>query len=197
VVQWRLKKLLPVLPSELRMSSVPLKARDGIRPLLTVAGVEKAVAELEKAFADAGVELGMITSRLFALASNGGDATRMLVQQERGFLSLLLMVDDAPRLVRTKPLAEGVGPTDAITRELKLAMRFIREELVVEDDIEVELSVEDADLVDTLEEWCGEQAGVHRSGRAAASTFTQPGAAERLGPARTAPVCNLIMEAAE
>ena len=42
VVRWRLKKLLPVLPSELRVSAIPQRAVDGQKPLLCMVGVERA-----------------------------------------------------------------------------------------------------------------------------------------------------------
>jgi len=197
VVQWRLKKMLPVQPTELRVSSVPLNARDDCRPLVTVVGVERAIAELEATFAEAGVELGLISTRMFACAHDDSGGYRLWVQQEQGFLSLLLMEDGVPRLVRTKPLAGSADLTPTIDRDLKLALRFIRGTLGVEAEIEIELSIEDPEVEGALEGWCAEHDGVHCATRAAAPMFSQPGAAERLGPARTVPACKVLMEAAE
>jgi hypothetical protein len=197
VVQWRLKKLLPVQPTELRVSSVPLKAVNDKRPLVTVVGVERAIAELEGAFVDVGVELGLITTRMFALAHHDGEGCRLWVQQEQGFLSLLLTEEGVPRLVRTKPMADGAEPAPAIVRELKLVLRFIRDTLSVASEITVEPSIEEAEVEAAVDAWCDEQDGVGRARSAVVPTFSQPGAAERLGPARTAPACKVLMEVAE
>jgi hypothetical protein len=106
VVLWRLKKLLPVLPSELRVSTIPQRTGEGQPRLLCMVGVERAISELEESFAAVGVEPGLITPRLFALAQGAGDGARLLVQQEAGFLSLLLLVDGVPRLQRAPPGGE-------------------------------------------------------------------------------------------
>jgi hypothetical protein len=197
VVQWRLKKLLPIKPTELRISSVPLKPRDDLRPVVTVVGVDRAIAELEGAFADAGVELGLITTRMFALAHHAGGGCRLWVQQEQGFMSLLLNEETVPRFIRTKPLAGGAELTPTIVRELNLALRFVRDKLGVESDIELELSIESPEVESALEAWCAEQDRLRRATKADVPMFSQPGAAERLGPARTVPACRVLMEAAE
>jgi hypothetical protein len=126
-VQWRLK--LPVPPTELRMSLVSLASSDGVRSMLAVVGLERALAELEAAFREIGVELGMITGQIFALAVSPAPGACLLVQQEQGFLSMLLTEDGVPRLIRTKHLASSGSLAEAVRRELSLTLGYIRETL--------------------------------------------------------------------
>jgi len=105
MVMWRLKKLLPVAPTSLRLTTVAQPPTEGARRLLILVGVERAIASLESVFESVGVSPGIITPRVFALADGSGEASRVLaIQQERGFLSIMLLLNDVPRVVRTKPL---------------------------------------------------------------------------------------------
>jgi len=191
VVRWRLKKLLPVLPSELRVSAIPQRASGGQRPLLCMVGVERAIAGLEASFSAVGVELGLITPRLFALASNIDGGSQLVVQQEQGYLSLLLAVDGVPRLVRTKPLASGVGVGPTVLRELQLAHRFIRSDLGVTGEITVVLSAEDTTIRDETTRLLHDQDGFRLAPTIAPPPMLDPGIATRLGDARLAPMLRL------
>jgi hypothetical protein len=152
IVLWRLKKLLPVAPSSLRLATVAQPPSDGVRRLLILVGVERALAGLESAFAAVGVSPGLISPRVFAVADGGGASSRVLaVQQESGFLSIMLLVDDQPKVVRTKPL-----PADdwaVVERELSLTLGFIRTNLGIEGGLNVGVSVENDVLSDRLKGW--------------------------------------------
>ena len=152
MVMWRLKKLLPVAPTSLRLTTVSQPPTEGARRLLILVGVERAIASLESVFESVGVSPGIITPRVFALADGSGEASRVLaIQQESGFLSIMLLLNDAPRVVRTKPL-----PNDdwsVVERELNLTLGFVRTKLGIEDDLSVRISVESAVLADRLEGW--------------------------------------------
>jgi len=187
VVRWRLKKLLPVPPADLRMSLVPLPPGDGPRPLLAMVAIERAVAELEAAFAEVGVELGMLTGRNFALAASGGATPRLLVQQEQGFLSLLLVQDAVLRLIRTKPLAAAGRLGDIVRRELSLTLGYIRGTIGLKGEVVLDVSAESAELAAEIEEWRERQPGVTRGAAAAPPPFTEGGAVDRLGMARIQP----------
>ncbi len=76
VVRWRLKKLLPVAPTDLRLSIVRLPEIAGQRRLLVMAGIERAMDAIESAFKAIGVEVGLITTRLFALVPRGAGVAR-------------------------------------------------------------------------------------------------------------------------
>jgi hypothetical protein len=188
VVRWRLKKLLPVLPTELRMSLVRYPAVERRRALLCMVGLERAFTELEGAFTDIGVQPAWITPRLFALATAGEPATtqRLVIQQETRFLSLLLMIDKRPALLRTKLLPTSGDTWTVAARELHLALEFIRDQLEVAAPLQVVVAVE-AELQEPLGQWCAEHPGV------STVTSTVPDLEEAsivstLGAARLAPV---------
>jgi hypothetical protein len=159
VVRWRLKKLLPVQPTELRLSIVSHQL-GGHRQILSMAGLERALSELEAAFSALGVEPGLLTSRLFALAAESRQGLRVVVQHEPGFLSLLLDTDSGPRLLRTKPLPPGGDVWSDTTRELHLALSYIRENLSIGEPLGVLVAAGEGALEQALSEWWGAQPGV-------------------------------------
>ncbi len=160
IVRWRLKKLLPVLPAELRVSALPHSA-GGRKQVLCMSGLERAFAELEGAFADIGVEPGLVGPRLLVMAERA--ATRpghqLVVQLEAGFLSLLLATDGAPGLLRTKPLPTGADPWPLATSELQLALAYMRDTLAVTAPLEVEVAAADAATERALADWWRDQEG--------------------------------------
>ena len=192
VVQWRLKKLLPVPPAELRMALVTLAPTDGARPILVMVALERAFAELEAAFREIGVELGLITGQMFALAAAPG--TRLLVQQEQGFLSLLLAEGDEPRLIRTKHLASSGRVAEAIRRELNLTLGYVRETLGVRGELGIEIFAESAVLEREIEDWRSAQEGLPRVPERSTPPFIVAGAEGRLGQARIQPLWAVIAE---
>jgi hypothetical protein len=152
LVSWRLKKLLPVPPSSLRVALVPQPAGEEGRKLLVLTGVERAMAELEGVFSSIGVSPGIITPRVFAAAA-GWDASSplMIVQQELGFLAFMLLVDNRPVVIRTKPL-----PRDdwaVVERELGLTMSFLAANLGITDGVAVAVSTESETLAERLRTW--------------------------------------------
>jgi hypothetical protein len=161
VVRWRLKKLLPVAPAELRIALVPIYG-EGSQQVLCVSALERSLADVEAAFASVNVEPGLITPRLFALARRTlpGGEPRLVVQHEQGFLSLLLTVEGRPRLLRTKPLP----PTDeawALTlRELHLGLEYIRANLDIGGELSVATSADASPVEESLVQWWSEQEGV-------------------------------------
>ena len=152
MVMWRLKKLLPVPPSSLRLATIPQPPSDSGRHLLVLVGVERAVASLESVFDSVGVSPGLITPRVFAVADGSGSTPRALaIQQESGFLSIMLLVDDVPHLVRTKPLP---APDWAVVeRELNLTLGFIETSLGIDNGLSVGISMENDLLADGVRNW--------------------------------------------
>jgi len=197
VVQWRLKKLLPVPPTDLRMSLVNLASADGTRPMLAIVGLERALAEVEAAFREVSVEIGLITGQIFALAATPAPGARLLVQQDEGFLSLLLTEDDGSRLIRTKHLASSGRLADAVRRELSLTLSYCREALGIGGGIGLEVFAERADLEREIEDWRTGQAGVPRVPARPVPSFTVGGAQERLGLSRIQSLWAVIAEGRE
>jgi len=194
VVQWRLKKLLPVPPTELRMSLVSLAPSDGARSLLAMVGLERALAELEAAFREVGVEPGMITGQIFALAASSAPGACLLVQQEQGFLSLLLAEAGVPRLMRTKHLASSGPLAETVRRELGLTLGYIRETLGIDGELGVEVFAENPALGREIEDWRAAQTGVSALPVRPTPAFAVSGAEARLGAERIQPMWAMIAE---
>jgi len=194
VVRWRLKKLLPVKPADLRISSLPVQREDGTNSLVCMVGMERAFSDIEAAFKEVGVVPGSITTRAFALAGRPTDRPRLLAQQEDGFLTLLLTSENMPRLIRTKPLAVSRESGEIARRELNLAVGFVREKLGVTGDIDLQVSAESPELVGQIEDWRSTADHLSRVPGPPVPEFTQGGAVDRLGVARIEPAFSVISE---
>lgn len=194
IVRWRLKKLLPVQAAELRLFIEPMPAANGSRSLVCMAGIDRAFASLEGAFSDVGVELGLITTRAFALAHRPSTSTHLIIQQEDGFVMVLLAVDGWPRLIRTKQLASSSRAGETIRRELNLTLGYIRETLGMDGDIELRVSAENRELSGEIEDWRAATAGLPRGSATSIPDFAQGGAADRLGAARIDPAYAILAE---
>jgi hypothetical protein len=189
VVRWRLKKLLPVPPADLRLSVVRLAEIDGQRRLLVLAGIERAMGSMEACFRSIGVEVGLITSRLFALVPRGADAMQsaLVIQSERGFLSLLLLSNGVPRLLRTKLLASSDDSAGPVLREIAITSAFIRNTVGVDGEIGVRLSCEDPGLDERMREWLHQQDGFVPVGETSRPPCGPTTVVDRLGAAQVDP----------
>jgi hypothetical protein len=192
MVRWRLKKLLPVAPSSLRLATVAQPPVGDDRRLLVLVGVERALATLEEAFESVGVSPGVITPRIFSVIDAASAPSPLLViQHERGFLSILLLVGDQPRMVRTKPLAGNDWVV--VERELGLTLGFIRTFLGIEDGLTVAVSVEDAGLGEHVKRWIASDE-LLTGAEAPPPSMALDGTAirDRVGAHRLDPVVNVI-----
>jgi len=194
VVRWRLRKLLPVAPTDLRLSVVPLPESAGKRPVLVMAGIERAMAAIETTFLSIGIEVGLITTRLFAIVPKGAGAGRptLVIQHEKFFLSLLLLSEAVPQVLRTKPLAAGGDSRGAVLRETGLTLGFIRDTLGVEGQIEVKLSCDNPDVDVALREWLAAQEGLAPAPDGGAPPCGPTTVASRIGAARIAPTIAVV-----
>jgi len=194
VVRWRLKKLLPVAPTDLRLSVVRQPEHAGQRRLLVMAGIERAMRAIESNFKAIGVEVGLITTRLFALVPRGAGAVRpsLVIQHEESFLSLLLLTEGAPRLLRAKPLAlsnQGAGP---VLREVGRTLGFIRDSLGISSEIEVKLTAENAEIDGELRGWLADKEGLVPMVEKAAPPCGPTTVVSRVGAARLAPAVAVV-----
>jgi len=195
VVRWRLKKLLPVPPTDLRLSVVPLPENGGKRPLLVMAGVERAMATVEATFSSIGIEVGLITTRLFAIVPQNAGADRpiLIIQHEESFLSLLMLSDSVPQVLRTKLLAADGDSQGTALRETGLVLGFIRDKLCVEGPIEVKLSCEDPAVDARLRDWLAAQEGLAPSPDVLSPPCAPTTVVSRIGAARIAPAAAVVM----
>jgi len=194
VVRWRLKKLLPVPPADLRLAIVRLPESGGQKRLLVMAGIERAMAGIEACFAAIGVEVGLITTRLFALVPRfiGASPPTLVIQHEESFLSLLLLIDGVPRLLRTKPLPRPDEDGRAGLREASLTLGFIRESVGIEDQIEVKLSCDRPEMDVIIRRWLAEQTGLSPAVESAGPPCGPTTVVDRLGAARLAPALAVV-----
>jgi hypothetical protein len=189
VVRWRLKKLLPVRPADLRIAAVPQNGRGpGPRSLVVMVGLERALADLEQALGQADVVPGLVTSRLYALGLRPLGAG---VQQEAGFLSLLVLEGGVARLVRTKPLTVGEAADVAAVLEMRLGLSFIRSTLELTGPLVVDLVVDEPELATALAEWWQHQDAVTVS-QPRPNLAENPLLDGRLGSSRLAPLLSTL-----
>jgi hypothetical protein len=194
IVRWRLKKLLPVAPAELRLSVVRLPEIDGRRSLLVLAGIERAMATLEAAFRGVGVELGLITSRLFAVVPHDlkSGPPVLLIQLEPGYLSIVLLVGGVPRLLRTKLLAGAAGTAAMVVRELRLTLEFVRDRIGLAEDLSVKLVCADRHLGGELSGWLEMQPSLVSLVEGEPAACGPTAVVERIGGARLAPAVAVV-----
>ena len=194
VVRWRLKKLLPVAPTDLRLSVIPLPESGGKTPVLVMAGIERAMAAVEATFSSIGIEVGLITTRLFAIVPRDAGAGRpiLVIQFEESFLSLLLLSEGVPQLLRTKPLATGGDSCDTVLRETGLTLGFIRGKLGVEGQIDVKLSCDDPVVDAALREWLAAQDHLAPAPDGGAPPCGPTTVVSRIGAARIAPAVAVV-----
>jgi hypothetical protein len=194
IVRWRLKKLLPVPPNDLRLSVVRLPDSEGQRKLLVMTGIERAMAGIEACFAAVGIDVGLITTRLFALVPRvvRTSSATLVFQHEERFLSLLLLVNGVPRLLRTKPLARSDGDEKTLLREAGLTMGFIRESLGIEGSIEVRVSSGQPEKEATIRGWLAEQTDLTPATDETIPACGPTTVVDRLGAACLAPALAVV-----
>ncbi len=188
VLRWRLKRLLPVPPTELRIAWSQIATGESTRRLVTAVGYRKAMDTLEEVLTTSGVQPGLITSRLLAVASgeSGADVARLVVQGEPGFVSLLLVERDLPRLLRTKPVERGADAA-AVGRELGLALHYIRDSLGIGGPVDVLVTADDVELEAVVAAFVAGHDGL-RMAAVDALNGLDPALVERVGPSRVLPL---------
>jgi hypothetical protein len=194
VVRWRLKKMLPVPPTELRLAVIRLPESEGQKRLLVMTGIERAMAAIEACYSAIGIEVGLITTRLFALVPRltGATLPTLIIQHEDSFLSLLLLVNGVPRLLRTKPLPLNDVEGKAVLREAALTLGFIRESVGVDGEIEVRLNSERPEMDAMMRGWLADQTGLVPAAEIAGPPCGPTTVVSRLGAARLAPALAVV-----
>lgn len=164
VVRWRLKKVLPVRPEELRIDLVTVSLSHESSRLVCVAGLERTFAELEAAFEDAGMQPAVLTPRAFALSAAIPQSleTVMIIHLDRAVLSILVTRKGHVELLRTKWLPQGRPLEDIVTGELNLTMMYIRERLTIEGEISVLCAAEGGMRPEMIDDWIAERAMIGR-----------------------------------
>jgi hypothetical protein len=152
------------------------------------------MAAIEACYSAIGVEVGLITTRLFALVPRVAGVTlpTLVIQHEDSFLSLLLLVDGVPRLLRTKPLPINDGDGKTVLRETMLTLGFVRESVGVEGEIEVRLNSERPEMDTVMRSWLADQTGLVPAPETVGPPCGPTTVVNRLGAARLAPALAVV-----
>lgn len=128
VLRWRLKKLLPCRPEEVRLDYLPTPASDQV---LVALALDKPLSVLEEVFIGAGVELGRIEPAAWALAAlmpaNG--CPQLLVTADSRSLGLVLSSGGRPVLTRHKALPGDEELAEPfVVRELGRTLEYVQQQ---------------------------------------------------------------------
>ncbi len=194
VLRWRLKKLLPVAPANLRIAASIQSPEGDHKQVLCSAVSEKAVAQLESAFEGAGISPGLVLPRVFALVMEPVSlgTRRVIVQQEDSVLSMAFVAGGGVRLIRTKPLPQSGGSWGGVEREVGLAMSYIRTTMAIDGDFEAVVSASDEDTVRSIAGLLEGQPGVSVRVPEVQQVCPDAHLAATLGSARLAPIAAVL-----
>ena len=208
VVRWKVKRLLPFRVEDLRLATsevTPLPQQGEPKRLLVAYGLEALLAQLEEAFAKAGVWLGRITSESLALLPAVGEALAeaplgaLAVVRDGGY-TLLFTRRGEPVLYRFKSLDETPsaaarsgassqpGALSTVERDLRLTRAFVAEQLPDLAIARVVVAAGDGnrDEVRAWQDWLA--AGLGRAGEPLESLHLPLASAERVGWMEVAPM---------
>jgi hypothetical protein len=130
--RFKLRQLVPFRVDELRVEGfevAPLAGQDEPRRVVLAFCSEALVRQLERAFADRGIELGLVTGESLALQSLLDEpGLSVIVRQAGDAYTLLVASGNEPLLFRHKPIpAFDAVAGDTVVRELRLTGSFLEE----------------------------------------------------------------------
>jgi hypothetical protein len=160
VLRWRLKKLLPCRPEEVRIDWMPA-GRSG--RVLVLLALEKPLAAVEETFAGAGVQVGRVESSALALTTllPPESEAAVLVTGEGRTLALVLVVAGRIALLRQKYLPPDRGAAEAFAvRELARTMQHAREREGTNGTLNVWVASPIEVLVEFIADWSAREQGV-------------------------------------
>ncbi len=160
VLRWRLKKLLPCRPEEVRLDW--LRGGDNGRVLVLLA-LDRPMAAIEEAFAASGVQIGRIEPTALALTSllPADSEAALLVTSEPRTLGLVLVVAGKVALLRNKTLPEdpSMAQTFAL-RELERTLAHVREREGATGVVNVWVASALQEVVDFIADWSSREQGI-------------------------------------
>ncbi|OFV81768.1 MAG: hypothetical protein A2Y78_01025 [Acidobacteria bacterium RBG_13_68_16] len=128
VLRWRLKKLLPCRPEDVRLDFVSGSESGRV---LVILALDRPLAVVEETFSAAGVQLGRIEPAVLALTAllPAASTPVMLAAIEERALDLVVLAAGKPVLVRHKQLPADAARAEAfIGRELSRTLAHAREQ---------------------------------------------------------------------
>ncbi|OGD28477.1 MAG: hypothetical protein A2Y56_05545 [Candidatus Aminicenantes bacterium RBG_13_63_10] len=133
-ILWRLKKQMPSLPEDVRLS-FDASANGTPRRVFASLARAEVIREYENLFASCGIKLrsvGLPILGLSSLLDRQRELDVLLVNIEEDAVSLLAVLDGQAALYRFKPFLSGTGPApdalaSAVVRELAGTLRFLED----------------------------------------------------------------------
>lgn len=160
VLRWRLKKLLPCRPEDVRMDYLPL---DRAGRVFVELALDRPLAALEGAFETAGVSLGCIEPAVMALTALVPPEAQpaLLVAVEDRTFALVLIAADRVLLARHKVLpADGARAGQQLRQELARTLAHAREQEELEGVLTLWLAPPDHPAAVAAAVWAAGQDGV-------------------------------------
>ena len=160
VVRWRLKKLLPCRPEEVRLDF--LRAGENGRILVLLA-LDRPFVALEELFAAGGVHVGRIEPTALALTNllPPSEEAALLMTAEERTLTLVFVARGRVSLLRHKTLPADLGHAETFAlRELARTLSHAREHEGVTGPLDVWVTAPNVVLLDFMEEWARHEQGV-------------------------------------
>lgn len=160
IVRWRLKKLLPCRPEDVRLDFI--RGGDNGR-LLVMLALDRPLGVIEDAFLAAGVHVGRLEPSVLALTTLLPPASdpALLVMVEERTLALVLVVAGKVALVRHKALPLDDRRAEAfVLRELARTLAHAREREAVSGVLNVWVTAPNTLLSELLAQWAGREQGV-------------------------------------
>jgi Tfp pilus assembly PilM family ATPase len=131
---WRLKKQMPSLPEDIRLS-FDLLANGSPQRVFVSAARPAVVGEYETIFAAGGLKVrsvGLPTLGLFNLLDKDREKNVLLANVEEDAVSLLAVLDGVPALYRFKPYLAASGPAghsleNSVIKEVASTLTYLQE----------------------------------------------------------------------
>ncbi|HUK13544.1 MAG TPA: hypothetical protein VLW17_09605 [Thermoanaerobaculaceae bacterium] len=160
VVRWRLKKVLPCRPEEVRLDFRVLGDSGRVLALLAL---DKPLANVEETFAAGGVQLGRIEPAVLAMTTMlpPGNVPALLATVEERALALALVAGGSTVVVRHKPLPADARRAEIfVVRELARTLAHAREQEKLGERVAVWVACASAEDGAAVERWAEQEAGV-------------------------------------
>ncbi len=126
--RWRLAKLVPLKPADMRLGYDVIKSNGQAKVILAL-GAASVLGEYEAAFARAGFKIRTLSVPTLPLAAllppQAADGGALIVNSEEDYISLAAVLGGEISLYRIKPFLADSGSPDAAERRLDLIVREI------------------------------------------------------------------------
>jgi hypothetical protein len=193
VLRWRLKKLLPVPPAELRLTTVFQPSAGEARHLVCATIKEKAIAALERSFRELRIRPGLIVPRILALALPG-ESDRLVIEQDVDVVAMAVVASGGIRFLRTKPLPKDRAAWPDLARELDLTVNYIRDSLGITGPLEARCTARDPEVQQLIGRHLQEVDGLGPVQPSAGGVCPDAAIAHRLGPGRLTAMAAIFEE---